>query len=571
MKTVFSFIACAVLALALASVSSAAKPNYDQSPFGVNYLKWHYYDRPGGLDDLRTRMKIMKDAGIYWDRDGFDFGDVHPKPDVWKWDFIDKCVALANEEGIHLVVILMGGPTPRNEAQRKEYGEYVYQVVNRYKDSVKVWEIWNEPNIPSFWKDPNVQLYTLMCKEAYKRAKEADPTCTVIVGSTSGPGEDWFNGIYDNGGWDYCDGISIHPYAMASGPIEQGLDMELRMVKKCMTKFGKPKPIWSTEVGWQAKDPDQEEMQATRIFQTYVIHVANGVHMDYFCMDNYDNWGFVKRDKPLETKLAYGSVKMLTQALGSPGPAAPLEGYLKTPPGTACYVFKKAGNGRVLILWSDDDKKRVIMLAQKTGLTAKDIVGRAVPIDGGKIEVGRTPVIVYGADARKIGKVSMGFNPYLRKPGVNLLVNPSMDAESGQNPHGWTPGRFFHNDNKGTFATTDDGRDGSTCVSISNSTAPAAWDASPVPVDPDKTYTLTGWIRTKDATGRSVIGLYWYSGNQWTCMGRSCTESISGTQDWRRVTVTAKPPRGAALVRVNLLSENNTGTTWFDDVTMTEY
>ncbi len=322
MKTIIFFV-CALVAASV-SLCAADKPNYDQSPFGVNYLKWHYFDRPGGIDDLRTRMRIMKDAGIYWDRDGFDYGDVHPKPDVWKWDFYDKCVALARQEGINLIGLLLGGPTPRDEAQRKAYGEYVYQVVNRYKDTVKIWEIWNEPNIPSFWKDPDVKLYTLLVKEAYTRAKQAGPTCTVIIGSTSGPGEDWFNGIYDNGGWDYCDGISIHPYAMAANPIEQGLDEELRLVRKCISKFGKPKPIWSTEVGWKGKsgDRESEEAQAVRIFQTYVIHIANGVAMDYFCMDNYEDWGFVKQDKPLQTKLAYGSIRMLTQALGSPGPVA---------------------------------------------------------------------------------------------------------------------------------------------------------------------------------------------------------------------------------------------------------
>jgi len=557
--------------IVLASQPIAAAPNYDLSPFGVNYLKWHYYDRPGGMDDLRTRMKIMKDAGIYWDRDGFDYGDVHPKPDVWKWDFFDKCVALANQEGINLIGLLLGGPTPRDDAQRKAYGEYVYQTVNRYKDTVKIWEIWNEPNIPSFWKNPDVKLYTLLVKEAYTRAKQADPTCTVIIGSTSGPGQDWFNGIYDNGGWDYCDGISIHPYAMARNPIEQGLDKELRLVKKCIARFGKPKPIWTTEVGWQARSGPEEETQATRIVQTYIIHIANGIqNMAYFCMDNYDDWGFVRRDKPLETKLAYGAVKLMTQALGSPGPCAPFEGYLQMPDGIACYVFAKKARQRVLILWSNDDRNRSVQLAQKTGLIARDIINRPVQITAGKLEVGPTPVIVTGADARKIGKVSMDFNPYLTKPNQNLLINPSMDAAPGKSPHGWTPGRFFSTDNKGTFTTTTDGRGGSTCVSISNSTAPAAWDASPIPVDPEKTYTLTGWIKTRDATGKNVAGLYWYSGNQWTCLGSPSSQSITGTQDWTKITVTAKPPRDAALVRVNLVSENNSGTTWFDDVYLTE-
>lgn len=555
----------------LACAVATAAPNYDQSPFGVNYLKWHYFDHPGGLDELRLKMKIMKDAGIYWDRDGFDYSDVHPKPGVWKWDFIDKCVALAKEENISLIVILMGGPQPDNAEKRKAYGEYVFQVVNRYKDSVKIWEIWNEPNIPSFWTNPDVKLYTELVKEAYTQAKKADPTCTVIVGSTSGPGTDWFNGIHANGGWDYCDGISIHPYAMAGNPIEQGLDKTLRLLNKQFAAFGKPKPIWTTEVGWQAKNSDQEETQATRIVQTYIIHIANRIqNMAYFCMDNYDDWGFVKSEKPLETKLAYGAIKQMTQALGSPGPVAPLEGYLKMPAGVACYVFKKKGAERVLILWSNDAQKRDVVLNQKTGLVAKDIIDRPIEITDGRLTAGQTPIIITGADARKIGKVSMDFNPYLTRPGENVLVNPSMDSNPGKHPHGWTAGRFFGSDNKGTFATSQAGRNGSTCVSISNSTAPAAWDASPIPVDPGKTYTLTAWIKTKDATGRSVVALYWYSGNQWTVLGTPSTQPITGTQDWTKVTVTGKPPKDTALVRVNLISEDNGGTTWFDDVTLTE-
>ena len=304
--------------------------------------------------------------------------------------------------------------------------------------------------------------------------------------------------------------------------------------------------------------------------QTYIIHIANGIqNMAYFCMDDYDGWGFVKRDKPLETKLAYGAIKLMTQALGSPGPCAPFEGYLKMPEGVACYVFKKKGNARVLILWSSDSQKRLVQLRQRNGLVAKDIIDRPIEIKNGTFTVGPTPVIITGADARKIGKAGMDFNPYLTRPGQNLIVNPSMDAGTGD-PHGWTPGRFFSTDNKGTFATTKEGRSGSTCVSISKSTSPAAWDASPLPVDPDKRYTLTAWIKTKDATGKNLAEMYWYNGNQWGVVGTPSTQNIVGTHDWTKVTVTGKPPRDAALVLVNLISEENSGTTWFDDVTMTE-
>lgn len=561
-----------VLALLLClsfSCPTDAGPNYDQSPFGVNYLKWHYFDHPGGLDELRTKMRIMKDIGVYWDRDAIEYGDVHPKPDVWKWDYIDKCVALAEGEGINLIGLLLGGPQPDTAERRKVYCEYVNRVVSRYKHHIKVWEIWNEPNIPSFWQNPNAKLYTQLVKEAYAAAKKEDPTCTVLIGSTSGPGSDWFNGIYDNGGWDYCDGISIHPYALAANPIEQGLDKTLRDLKKQFAKFGKPKPIWSTEVGWRAKSGHDERLQAARIIQTYVIHIANGIHMDYFCMDDYDDWGFVKREKPLETKLAYAAIGRLTKALGSPGPCAAFDGYLKMPEGVACYVFRKRDSERVLILWSNDQTSREVKLTKISGLVGQDIIGRPTAISEGRLVVGPTPVIINGADAGRIGKASMDFNPYLLKKGQNVLINSTMDADGGRDPHGWTAGRFFGGDNKGTLATTAEGRNGSTCVSISKSTAPAAWDASPVPVYEGEKYRLTGWIRTKDATGNNKLAIYWYNGSMWGVVDTISTQSLLGTNEWTRVSAVGTVPRNAALARVNLISENNSGTTWFDDVTLT--
>jgi len=56
-------LALGLLSCLISSCVSAAAPDYDQSPFGVNYLKWHYFDCPGGIDDLRLRMRIMKDIG----------------------------------------------------------------------------------------------------------------------------------------------------------------------------------------------------------------------------------------------------------------------------------------------------------------------------------------------------------------------------------------------------------------------------------------------------------------------------------------------------------------------------
>ncbi len=558
--------------------ATAGNNPLDPSPFGVNFLKWEFLK--GHADvwaDLRQRMALMKAAGITWDRDGIDKNTVNPKPGVWDWDFTDKVVALAQEQHIHLAVILMGGPPPRDAAGRASYTEYVYQTVHRYKNSVKVWEIWNEPNIPSFWKNPDVYLYTLMLKDAYAAAKRADPACVVLGGSANGPGNDWFNGIADEGGWDSCDAISLHPYAMSPDPIRQRLDLILHVINGVVQAHG-PKPVWITEDGWRAsRDPAEEAKQAMRVFQTFVIALANGVHnIDYFCMDDYDGWGLIHTSRPFDPKPSYTAVQTLTRALGAPGRAAPFVGYLPMPEGVAAFVFREPGYQRTLILWNNDDQTRTVTLPQRTGLTATDISGRPVAVTQGRLTLGQTPVIVAGADVRRLGPISPAFNPFTLVKGTNLLPNGSLDASpdtaagTWKTPGSWYAGVFNAGGKDADLRVRGDGHDGSTCLSITKATGVAAWNNAIIPVEPGKRYRLTAWIKTQAATGRDFAQIVWYSGNMWTPMGTVDTPPQAGTQDWTQVTAEGVCPRDAMFVRVHLRSEHNTGEVSFDDIALVE-
>ncbi len=561
-----------------AASNAAANDPLDPSPFGVNFLKWEFLKGHADVwTDLSQRMTEMKAAGITWDRDGIDKNTVHPAPGVWNWDFTDKVVALADAQHIHLAVILMGGKTPLDAETRADYAEYVYQTVHRYKNSIKVWEIWNEPNIPSFWKHPDVKLYTLMLKAAYQSAKRADPTCVVLGGSANGPGNDWFNGIADQGGWDYCDAISLHPYAMSSSPIQQRLDLILRIINGVDAAHGR-KPIWITEDGWQGKpNPADEAKQAVNVFQTYVIALANGVHnLDYFCMDNYDNWGLIRSSQPFDPKPSYTAVQTLTRALGSPGPAAPFAGYLQMPPGVAGFVFRKPGRERVLILWNNDDQTRTITLSQRGGLTATDILRNPIAVTQGRLTLGQMPVVVTVADARRLGPVSPAFDPFILPKGTNLLYNGALDAlpdaapGTWKTPGDWHEGVFNAGGKEGELKVTDGGRGGSTCLSIANATGTAAWNNAIIPVEPGKRYKLTAWIKTQAATGKNAAEIVWYSGNMWTPMGTVETASQIGTQGWTQGMAEGVCPRDAMFARVHLRSEHNTGAVSFDDIALVE-
>ncbi len=572
-------VAAVVLIIVATSTPESAAPNYDPSPFGINGVKlMHMRGNPNIWENARKPAKVMKDAGIYWDRLELWWSAIEPEKGKFDWAFPDKVAEFYREQGIHAMVILCyhsawsDGMPPRDADERARYANYVYQVVNRYKDTYKVWEIWNEPNIPTFWPNPNVEHYTLMLKEAYKAAKRADPECTVLAACTSGAGTDFIRGIYENGGWGCCDGISIHPYSMCGGPIPQRLDRILRLTNRFIAGTGKPKSLWITEMGWTTHRPELDERQAIYLFQSYVMALANGVEKLFWfdLADWSEKWGIVRRIDPLDAKPSYKAFRLLTERMGSPGRCAEFQGYLKMPEGVACYVFEKSGGERILILWSSDSQARDVQLPTSEKLSAVDVFGGRVDVCDGRLSVGPAPIIVTGADMGKVGNVSWQFNPYLEQKGRNLLNNGSLDILHGDSPAWWAAGRFDGTAKDGDFAATDDGRDGSKCVSISKSGGRAAWDACLVPVEAGRKYRLSAWVKMEDATGNNQIGLFWYGGSMWPYRGEVRSETVTGTHDWMRVSVVGTAPKDAVFVRANLISENNSGATRFDDVMLVE-
>lgn len=560
-------------------IISAASAKYDPSPFGMNGLKMaHNQKNPNIWADMERVSKLMKDAGMHWDRLELWWHVVEPEKGRFDWTFADQVAKFYKDHGMNACVILCyssawsKGTPPATQEEREAYANYVYQVVSRYKDTFKVWEVWNEPNIPTFWPKPNVKDYTLMLQEAYKAAKKADPDCMVLAAATSGPDLGYIQGIHDNGGWDSFDGISIHPYSMAGGPMYQRLDKMLRMTQSQIAGYGSPKPLWITEMGWTSRDEREDRNQAVYLVQSYAIALANGVeNLMWFCLDDWgEKWGLVRKYEPFDPKPSYHAYKMMAEALGSPGPCAEFEGYAAVGRGVACYVFKKPNAKRALILWSTDGSRKAVSLQQKSGLDAKDVLGNEIDVKEGRFAVTEVPVIVTNADPALLGTVGRTANPHVERRGQNLLNNGSLDVIHGSGPGWWNPGRFDSSAKDGAFETSDLGRNGSKCVSISNSGERAAWDACPIPVESGKTYRATGWIKTEEATGESSIALLWYKGNMWTYISEERTEYIAGTGDWFKASISGEAPRGATFVRVNLISTNNTGTTRFDDIELVE-
>jgi hypothetical protein len=172
----------------------AASPEYGLSAFLFGYPE------TTGRD-----LSRVQGAGFGWVKLVFKWIDLEPgyKGD-FRWSEADRVVQAANAAGLKIVARLdfqpgwtRLGPYIRNAPpdNYQDYADFMYAFVARYAEDstigrVHAVQIWNEPNLMREWGEQPITFasaaeYSRLLSLAYKAAKGADPTVTVIGGSLS--------------------------------------------------------------------------------------------------------------------------------------------------------------------------------------------------------------------------------------------------------------------------------------------------------------------------------------------------------------------------------------------------
>lgn len=189
------------------------------------------------------------------------------------------------------------------------YRKHVSRVVNRYKDHIKHWQVWNEPDHYGFLyrgapeelrKDPQWVLkrrreYLEIQKAAYEAAKEADPSCFVLSGSFANGGshdEGFIPWLAEHGLFDYCDAIDMHTYWKVAN-----VERVVETARGLMRQAGVDKPVWMTEVGAALREDRlwigafSHEMQLSFAPKVLATAVARGIQRVFW----YE--GYTSNDK----------------------------------------------------------------------------------------------------------------------------------------------------------------------------------------------------------------------------------------------------------------------------------
>lgn len=235
-------------------------PRDSGSPFGVlDFLAWdhdwnqHHYD----ADKVEKAVKMMKEAGVGFVRMDFLWDDIEPSYGDFRFEKYDRIVELLTQNHIGILGLLSynssWAASEWNAPPNKTFfTKYAKAVVHRYKDRVKYWEIWNEPDDAQYWRPQDeMKSYTELLKAVYPALKKEDPSCIVVLGGLSKTIAVSLRRIYKNGGKDYFDVVNFHPFTDPLLPNSlEFLESVYKGAFHVMEQKGDAeKPIWFSELG----------------------------------------------------------------------------------------------------------------------------------------------------------------------------------------------------------------------------------------------------------------------------------------------------------------------------------
>jgi hypothetical protein len=230
--------------------------------------------------DRQRRYAEMKAFGAGWVRIDADWWQVEPTQGRRDWTRLDAFVNDASAAGLKVLLIVnysapwaSGGndKAPPTLGGYSYYRDFAVALTQRYpRSKVPAFEIWNEPNLTSFWTG-TVDQYWDMFSVAADGIHAADRSAIVLPagwGNRAAPNGsyDWLKRGFDRGLQSKWDAVATHPYNWpfpverlecstpeynAWGVVSAGqLCGQLPRIRQLMVDRGDgAKQIWATEFG----------------------------------------------------------------------------------------------------------------------------------------------------------------------------------------------------------------------------------------------------------------------------------------------------------------------------------
>ncbi|HUS81005.1 MAG TPA: hypothetical protein VM283_07035, partial [Armatimonadota bacterium] len=289
-----------------------------------------------------------------------------------------------------------------------QYAEYVRRTVEHYRDRIRYWEVWNEPDASNFWRG-TPEEYVELEKLTYRVAKQADPTCVVIGGGglhySMRP---WIERAAAAGMLDHCDWLSYHAYVPADEPPETTL-RNAEYFRDLLARYGRPEmPLVCTEGGvldttfydgldllelppQRVRPPMSWHRGACRLVQVAALEMAAGVRKRFYYYEKcppparayLDTSALEITGAPRPKLMAWVAMERQLRGSSFAGQAVG-EGW------RACVFGRPEGS--VAVLWAGDDLRVSLRPELPEGCGLVDLMGNPMPAPDRGLELTEEPV-----------------------------------------------------------------------------------------------------------------------------------------------------------------------------------
>ena len=271
-----------------------------QIPFLGVTIALEQYDDPLQRQEALRRLS---DAGFGWARLRVDWNRIEPQPGAYQWAWTDAVLADISAAGLEPVVVLDGSPpwardskdhpTPVTIDQKRAsandtdhspltidhsslappaapetYARFAAAFADRYQDTVRFYQIWDEPNIAPHWGNRLIDpaAYARLLRAAAIAVRAADPDAAVLVAALA-PTQDrghtaidegyFLQRLYAAGAAPYFDAVLVQPFGFGAAPDDARSRVDVlnfrraAWVRRVMVAAGdKQTPVWAVRFGW---------------------------------------------------------------------------------------------------------------------------------------------------------------------------------------------------------------------------------------------------------------------------------------------------------------------------------
>ncbi|MGN0179341.1 MAG: hypothetical protein ACI4DY_07885, partial [Monoglobaceae bacterium] len=282
---------------------------------------------------------------------------------------------------------------PVDEKALEAWYNYCYNLALQTKDFVTYYEVWNEPNTPTFnTNDASYEQYTELVRRAYNAIKLANPNAKIVAPATSGCGVEYIEELLKCGVGEYIDVYSIHPYTFdgsidhMKSPEKGGMFEETYRLREVLNNYGQSsKPIWFSEVGYTDVIGIEKQTAYTvrMLILNEVFNYADVINIYRYADTNTssERFGLIDlngKDSEFTAKPVFSAVSNFMDLITNSSYVETLD-YGED---VSVYRFKTNDNKDLLAFWTEDEERAIALNLGTDSVTLIDTFGNETSLNG---------------------------------------------------------------------------------------------------------------------------------------------------------------------------------------------